>query len=253
MIMRLTVLGSGTSYPDPSRVQSGILVETKDFPLIFDVGSGILHRLIQTSIDLTSVQHVFFTHFHIDHSLDFMTLYQTLWLLGYDKTLNIYGPPNINEWYSGLFEVSFPYLRDKFVIRRRTMNENDVVYIGNAIIKSCPTLHGNIQSRAFKIEKEGRSIVYSGDTAPCQELIELAHNADILVHECNWLDGDHRKGVHTSPSELTEIIEKCQPKRVILTHLTPEVVKNRENVVSIIKRRTNAEILLGHDLMSVEI
>ncbi len=251
--MRLTVLGSGTSYPYPSRVQAGILVETRETPLIFDIGSGILHRLVQTGVELTDIEHVFFTHFHIDHSSDFLTFYQTLWLLGYDMTLNLHGPSNISEWYKGLFEIAYPYLRDKFNIERGVLDENDVVYIGSAIVTTCPTLHGSIPSRAFRIEEGGKSIVYSGDTAPCQELIDLAHKTDVLVHECNWLDGNHPKGVHTSPSELTKIIEACEPKKVILTHLAPEVVNDEERVLSITKRRTNAEILLGKDLMTIEV
>ena len=75
----------------------------------------------------------------------------------------------------------------------------------------------------------------------------------MLIHECNWLDGPNPEGVHTSPGQLSEIVEKVTPKKVILTHISPEVVHDSDKVIEIVGRRTNAEVLLGKDLMSFTI
>lgn len=251
--MKITLLGTGTSLIDQDRVQSGLLIEGKREPVLIDVGSGVLRRLVQTGTEITAINHVFISHFHVDHCSDFLPLYQSLWLENYDKTLTLYGPPSMKEWSRGVYDVAFPYLRDRIAMEQRVLEEKDAIYIDDLVVTTTPTTHGSYESRAFRIESGSDSIVYSSDTAPCRELIELAKGVDILIHECNWLDGDHKPGIHTSPSELTSIVEGIQPGKVILTHLSPEVIEHGDEVISIVGRRTNAEIALAEDLMTIEI
>jgi ribonuclease BN (tRNA processing enzyme) len=251
--MKATLLGTGTSYPDPTRVQSGILVETEEQRVLFDVGSGVLHRLTQLDFDLKTLDSVFLSHFHIDHCSDFLTLSQSLWLSEYDRPLNLFAPPMVREWSRGVHDVAFTYLRDKLLIETTVLEENLVLHQGELVVTNTPTMHGSMDTRAFKIEHEGKTLVISSDTAPNRELIDLAKDCDVLVHECNWLDGPHPEGVHTSPSELAQVVEEISPGKLILTHLSPEVVANRKKVVEIVKRRTDAEVMFGEDLMVLEV
>lgn len=249
MVMKATLLGTGTSYPDPKRVQAGILVETGRTKVLFDVGSGTLHRLTQLEFDLTTLDAVFLSHFHIDHVSDFLALCQSLWLSGYDRALNLYAPPMVKEWSRGVNEIAFKYLREKLVIETTVLREDQVVHHGDLVVTNTTTLHGSMDTRAFKIEHDGKSLVISSDTAPCREVIELAKGCDILVHECNWLDGPHPEGVHTSPSELARVVEEASPGKLVLTHVSPEIVAEKEKVIEIVKRRTDAEVIFGEDLM----
>ncbi|MFW9890191.1 MAG: MBL fold metallo-hydrolase [Candidatus Thorarchaeota archaeon] len=249
--MKVRLLGTGTSLPDPNRVQSGVLIEADGTALILDIGSGVLQRLTQTDVDLTSINHVFISHFHIDHCSDFLPLCQTLWLLGYDKTLELYAPPRMREWSRGVYDIAFPYLREKLLVEKRLLWENDVIHLGPVVVSMSPTTHSTLESRAFRVQHEGKSVVYSSDTAPCPEVVDLATGADVLIHECNWLDGDHPKGVHTSPSELAEIVELTEPRKVVITHVSPEVVAKEKQVLATVSRRTNAEVMLAKDLMTI--
>lgn len=251
--MNVTMLGTGTSYPDPNRVQSGILIEMADESILFDIGAGVFHRLTQLNVDLSSISSIFLSHFHIDHCSDFLMLCQNLWLSGHDKPLNIYGPPAIKQWFRGLFDIAFTYARDRLIINVAVLKEHEAVQVGEATISNAPTVHGNMETRALKIEWRDRSFVYSSDTAPCRDVIDLAKGADVLVHECNWLDGPNPEGVHTTPSELAQIVEEASTKKLVLTHVSPEVVDMKEKVLEIISRRTNAEVVMGEDLMSFEI
>ncbi len=251
--MKVTLLGSGTSLPDPDRVQSGILVEVGNQTILFDVGSGTLHRLTQTQVDVTSIDAVFITHFHIDHCSDFIPLCQTLWLSGYRKTLKLFGPPAMREWARGVLEVAFPYLRGKIRIELLELEERETVYLGPVAISTSITIHGSMDTRAYKIEHEGKSVVYTGDTGPCRDVIELAQGVDLLIHELNWMDGKHPEGVHTSPSELMDIVEETCPHKVVLTHLSPEVIANKKSILATISRRSNAEVIIGEDLMVLDV
>ena len=192
--MKATLLGTGTSFPDPERVQAGILVETDKTRVLFDVGSGILHRLTQIGFDFTKLDAVFVSHFHIDHVSDFLTLCQSLWLSGYDRPLKLYAPPMVKEWSRGMRDVSFPYLREKLEIEIVILHEDQVVHQGDLIVSNAPTLHSTIDTRAYKIEHNGKTLVISSDTAPCREVIDLSKGCDVLVHECQWLDGPHPEG-----------------------------------------------------------
>ncbi len=251
--MKVTLLGTGTSYPDPERVQSGVLVEIEDIPILLDAGSGILHRLLQVVDDITKIQHVLLSHFHIDHCSDFVTLCQTLWLSGLRDELHVYGPSAMDQWWEGVFDTAFSYLKGRFPIMRHKLGEYDQVKINEFTVRCVPTSHGDMDSRAYRVDYRGKSIVYSSDTAPCDEITELATAVDLLIHECNWLDGNHEKRVHTSPSELASIVADAQPSKVALVHLSPPVVNAAESVLSIIKGTSDSEVLLGHDLMEMTV
>ncbi len=251
--MKITLLGTGTSFPDPSRVQSGMLIEVEKTKLLLDIGSGVLHRLTQTNVSFKDLAAVFISHFHIDHCSDFHTLVQSLWLSGYAETLNVFAPPSFREWARGTTEIAFPYLLSKLAIKYTELPENAAMQQGPITISFCPTLHSTMDVRAFRVESNGKSVVFSSDTAPCPEILQLAKKCDVLIHECNWLDGAHPEGVHTSPSELTEIVENVEPTKVILNHVSPDVVQQKEKVISIVGRRTNAEVIMGEDLMSFEL
>jgi ribonuclease BN (tRNA processing enzyme) len=251
--MKITMLGTGTSYPDPERVQSGILVESGEDKILLDIGSGVLHRLAQLGIDLRKISYVFISHFHIDHCSDFMTLCQSLWMTKSERPLKVYGPPFIHDWIRGFRETAFPYLRDKLEVQASTLNENEDIKLGETTVSNRSTIHGTMETRAFKIRAGGKTLVFSSDTAPSQELNRFAKNSDILIHECNWLDGQHPQGVHTSPSELALIVRKTTPSRVVLTHLSPEVIRSGQTVVDIVGSKHDADVRLAEDLMSFEI
>jgi ribonuclease BN (tRNA processing enzyme) len=253
MTMKITLLGTGTSYPDPDRVQSGILIESGDDRILLDIGSGILHRLTQLELDLREINSVFISHFHVDHSSDFLPLYQSLWLTKSASPLKVYGPSSIYEWLRGIQDIAFPYLRSKLEIQVSKLNQKEDVEIGDIVISNISTIHGTIDSRAFRVKAEGTDVVYSSDTAPSRKFNKFAKNADILIHECNWLDGQHPEGVHTSPSEMAEIVEETIPRKVVLTHLSPEVVRNGGRVLDIVKSRYDADVYLGQDLQSFQI
>ena len=250
--MKITLLGTGTSFPDPKRVQSGILVETDDVAILLDVGSGILQRLTHLKYDITKLDAIFISHFHIDHCSDFLALCQSLWLAGYDRVLQVYAPPNLREWSRGLRDIAFPYLLEKIGTEMHPLKENDLIYVGALSIATCPTLHGTMQTRAFKVEEEGFSFVFSSDTAPCPDVISLAKETNILIHECNWLDGKHPEGVHTSPSELAQVAEITMPSKVVLNHVSPEVVANSKKALDTVRRRTKADVTIGEDLTVFE-
>ncbi len=71
--------------------------------------------------------------------------------------------------------------------------------------------------------RAGRKIVYSGDTRPCRSLVELAENADLLVHESTFDDELTQRAQedgHSTPSQAAEVARKSRTKHLILTHIS---------------------------------
>ncbi|TFF91447.1 hypothetical protein EU545_04075, partial [Candidatus Thorarchaeota archaeon] len=182
---------------------------------------------------------------------DFMTLVQSLWLSGYNRVLHVYAATYAKKWWEGIFEYSFEYMKDRIKIELIELQPNDTVDIGDVKVTTTPTAHGDRDARAFKVQYGSKMIVYTSDTGPSERVARFAKDADLLIHECNWLDGEHEKEVHTSPSELNDIVKASGAKTVIATHVSPEVVQHAEEVVQIIGRNTDAEVLFGEDLMVV--
>jgi ribonuclease Z len=77
---------------------------------------------------------------------------------------------------------------------------------------------------AYRVDTEHGSVAYSGDTAPCDEMIELARDVDVLVHEAAFLDEiieERSMEGHTGPRGAGRVAQMAGAKKLVLTHLGP--------------------------------
>lgn len=71
--------------------------------------------------------------------------------------------------------------------------------------------------------RKGRKITYSGDTTPCEEMIELAKDSSLLIHESTYIKEDSDKAeenYHSTSSDAALIAKKSNSKKLILTHIS---------------------------------
>lgn len=92
--------------------------------------------------------------------------------------------------------------------------------------------HPPIQALAYRIDTEDRSYVISGDTTPCDLLVDLARGADVLVHEVMYIPGidpllkrsngarlrDHLINLHTSSTDVGAVTERAGVGKLVLSH-----------------------------------
>ena len=82
--------------------------------------------------------------------------------------------------------------------------------------------------------KPGRKIVYSGDCAPSENLIKVAKDADLLIHEstfANDKEDEAKERMHTTSKQAAMIAKQSNVKKLVLTHISPryseeESIKN---------------------------
>lgn len=71
--------------------------------------------------------------------------------------------------------------------------------------------------------RPGRKVVYSGDTRPCRRTIEVAREADLLIHDATFGDEEAeraRQTNHSTAREAAEVARKADVLRLALTHLS---------------------------------
>jgi ribonuclease BN (tRNA processing enzyme) len=247
IVVEITILGSGASLLSPDRVLAGLMVEISGKPLIFDIGAGILHRLSCSLQELTLIEHVFLSHFHVDHCSDLPALVQSMWLMEFQKHLNVYGPKHIEAAFKGIGQI-FPYLIDKVLIKLHTLSPGFQAKTNNWTVTSFPVDHGDMEAYGFVIEAEGKRVIYSGDTRPCAETIKQAKGADLLIHECSLPDRMKDMATnHTTPGELGALAAQAEVKALLITHLYPELLMELGDALSSIRRSFSGKLIVPTD------
>src|SRR3989442_12254481 len=146
VVMRLTVLGSGTNV-HPTRAAAGYLVET-DQLLLFDFGPRTLMNLIKVGADRHRLRHIFFTHHHTDHFADFLTFFFDAVVhakfVAPRPGLTIYGPAGTRRLFGTLLKVIPGFSRALFPITITELVDRRI-RIGRTPVTAAPAG----QSRTF--------------------------------------------------------------------------------------------------------
>jgi ribonuclease BN (tRNA processing enzyme) len=106
------------------------------------------------------------------------------------------------------------------------------------------------ESIAYRLDGDGGSFVYTGDTEYSESVVELARGADTLLIECSFPDDSPVPG-HLTPSGVARIASESGVGLVVLTHLYPAV--DGDSLPSEVARSYDGEIVVAEDGMKVRI
>jgi ribonuclease BN (tRNA processing enzyme) len=252
--MKLTILGSGTCVPYIHRGSSGYALETRDSKLLLDCGSGSTWKLAHAGINYMEINHIFISHMHPDHTGDltaFLFASKYAYWSPYgekrEKALRLWGGQGFEEFFTNLKRAYNEWIvPDGLEVTEIEPGSFDA---GDLMITAVKTPHID-SSLAYRIDAQGKSIVYSGDTDYSKALIELSQNVDLLIIECALPDEHKRKG-HLTPSEVVKITNASGAKRIVVTHLYP--VSDEERVVETIRAEVDAQVIEAEDLLQIEV
>ena len=217
--MELTVLGTCGAYPGRGRMASGYLLQHDGFNLVMDLGNGTLSNL-QQLIDYERIDAVMVSHSHPDHCVDLYALFiARLFHPEPLPPLKLVSAPGVFDRISSLGDED-ENLREGFDVTEPELGGS--FELGPFRIRTRPMSHW-VPVMGTRIEVDGRSLAYSGDTGPTPELEALARDADMLITENSWLAGQEvgRDPFHLTSRQAGEHAARAGVGHLVLSHFWP--------------------------------
>jgi ribonuclease BN (tRNA processing enzyme) len=229
------------------------MVDTGTSKILLDTGPGSLRQLLKAGTNIKDIDYIMYSHFHIDHIADmlpfiFASKYSTENTR--TKDLMILGPTGLKTLY-GYFKKA----HGKWVVPEHFNIDwievgKDPIQFPSFFMQAAPTKHTE-NSMAIRIEDQSnKSIVYSGDTEYCSNLIMLAQKTNLLILECAF--PEHMKNIgHLVPSIAGRIATESQCNKLLLTHFYPAC--EGQDLLTPLRSEYSGEAILAEDFMKLSI
>lgn len=287
MAVGLTLLATGSPAPLNHRGGSSYLVTIDDDVLLVDCGPACVRRLLQHGVSLTRISTLLLTHLHYDHCVDYPYLVLTRWDQGVGSIddLNVYGPAGTRAMTDRFFADDGAFCHDlaartehegsQFIYekrggvlpRRRPAPIVNEVASGSTLdgpgwhLEVAEVLHCQpyLICLGYRLEAQGKSIVFGGDSAPIESLTRLARGADVLLHMCHFVNGLETDPRITSccsgHRDAAQTAKAAGVDTLVLVHITEQVEQPgvRERVLHEVGEIFDGRVIFGQDLLDVPI
>jgi ribonuclease Z len=275
MTLRITLLGTGSPIPDPSRAGPSTLVRSDDTTLLVDCGRGVLMRLAGAGVLPPMLDAVLVTHLHSDHITDLGDVITTNWVMSPGpRPLRVYGPPGTREVVDGTLASLAPDIRYRLahhddltegpVVEVVEVRPGEQFEVGGATVRVGETDHRPVEPTvAFRVETAGRSVVLGGDGVPCAGLSELCAGADAYVQTViredivRMIPNARIQDIldyHSSVQQAGQTAAAAGVGTLVLTHYVPPLQPGQEDDWrALAAAHFGGTIVLGDDLTSVEL
>lgn len=278
--MRVIALGTGRPFLRPAQANAGWLVELGNGDkFMFDFGFGTQMNFSALEIPYQEITAYFATHLHTDHVGDFAQIWVGSWVGGRYTPLHMYGPsgPVAKYGFRHFVEkqresyawdtdtrVGFmPAVGAEVEAHEFDYSKVHAIYEKNGVrITSFPAVHIYDGPVSFRLDWNGRSLVYSGDTTPSYFMVDNAKGVDLLIHEAfntvkqlmerSGYDERSARGigtiVHSAPDEAGKVLELCTPRLAAVFHFFNDFDTAPEMEADL-RRHYKGPLVLAKDLM----
>jgi ribonuclease Z len=262
--MRVTLLGTGTPFPNAERFGSAILVEVAGKTLLFDCGRGVVIRLTQAGVNPKEIDSLFITHLHSDHVVGIPDLWLSGWFLGRDRPLPMWGPSGTHSMAKHLvqafaYDISIrqaapdPLPAKGVEIDAKDIDQGEIYNDGLTRVSAFLVDHGSVKPAfGYRVDSAGHSVVISGDTKFCQNLVDFARGADCLIHAA-WSAGWRNpappsKRSIASGEDAGRVLAMVKPKLGVISHY-----KDEEELGDAVRKEYKGPLVIAKDLMIISV
>ena len=223
--MKLTVVGCSGSYPGPDSPASCYLLEEehegRTWRVLMDLGSGALGAL-QRYVDPLAIDAVLLSHLHADHCLDLCGYYvlRKYHPDGPPPRLPVWGPSDTAGRMARAYDLEEdPGMTAEFDFR--AWAPGGEVTVGPFAIEAVQVEHP-VEAYGLRVRAAGSAVAFTGDSARCAELLEVAAGADLLLAEASFHhEADNPPGIHLTGTDCGEIAAAAGVGRLVITHVPP--------------------------------
>jgi ribonuclease BN (tRNA processing enzyme) len=216
--MRLTVIGGSGGYPGRGRPSSGYIVDADGFAILIDPGYGVATAL--SVEDAPPFDAVLVSHAHPDHCADLNPILRAhAWADPPVPPLPVYA-------LAGALDAVLALDRAEVLAGSYALCELEPsggLSIGPFQILTAMLPHPR-PNLGFRISAGGRSLVYTGDCGPSEELIHLADGADLFLAEASYAEvvPPELVGSLSCAADVGREAAAAGVRHLVLTHLVPE-------------------------------
>src|SRR5579859_3633474 len=267
------VLGSGGPELQDKRASSSYLIWDRGTArVLVDAGGGSALRFGESGAQMTQLDVVLFSHFHIDHSGDFPALVFSSWFEERERPLPVYGPtgndfmPSTREFVRDLFnephgawrylsELVEPGTKGSYTLEPHNVvaGSKPLLVFRNSdmTVSAVRVIHGGFPALAWRVDMGGKRMVFSGDTnGEGDGLTQLALDADLFVAHNAIQEGATgvERRLHMPPSVIGMIAANAHVKQLILSHRMLRTLGRENETQAEIHRQFSGPIVFAKDL-----
>jgi ribonuclease BN (tRNA processing enzyme) len=232
--MRLQFVGCGDAFGSGGRFNTCFHITGNNTNFLLDCGASSPVALKRLRIDVNAVDMLLVTHFHGDHFGGIPFLLLEAQMAGKrERPLTLAGPPGTAARYAAAMDVAFPsspQTPKAFPLTITEVRPEQPVSLCDVHVTAFPVIHTEAAGPCFgyRMEVEGKVIAYSGDTEWSDTLIPLGREADLFVCECYTFEKPVKS--HTNLAGLEGHLDEIRPKRLILTHMSNDMLSRLPEV-----------------------
>lgn len=228
MTLSLRFIGCGDAFGSGGRFNTCFHLVGASTNLLIDCGATSLVALKRLDIDRNAIETIVVTHFHADHfgGIPFFLL-DAQFFSKRREPLTIVGPVGLEKWYERVMETAFPgsaWASRKFALELIEIEAGKSAEIGGVTVNAWQAVHGpvDVPCIAVRIETEGKSVAYTGDTEWTPDLVHAARDADLFIAEAYFRD--RTIATHLDLASIEAHLRELQPRHLVLTHMSDDML-----------------------------
>lgn len=251
----------GTNTFPLNRESTNFLVDISDQTRILTECCGsITLRLTQLKYNVETIDNLFLSHMHGDHTFGVPLYYHAFWTAkvaskSIPEKINILAKKEVFEQTLQMSKTLFPYqinsLEKMTKINNIDISMMPTVELNNCKLTPIPLQHV-IPAYGYRLDgvNPSFSIAYVPDTRPFENLIGLVKNVDVLIHEAFCTEDMRDLAVltkHSTAKEAAELAQRANAKKLVLIHILPAFHGREKEIIDEASNVFNGEIIIPDD------
>ncbi len=233
--MKLTVIGCSDAFGSGGRLQTCFHVAHSGGAFLIDCGATALIGLERQGIDPNTVPAIFITHLHGDHFSGLVWWLVHAVHVGHrTQPLCVTGPVGIEKRVMAAAEALFPGSSTApraFTLTFLEYADTSPLEVNGVTVTPFEVSHpSGAPPYALRITAGRHTVSFSGDTEWTENLIPASAGADLFITDCYGFEAPVR--FHMNWATIKANLPRITAKRILLTHMGSEMLKNAAAVAS---------------------